>query len=420
VSNEEPTAHSSDDARPTVLRGRYRLGELIGVGGLAEVYRARDEFLGRDVAVKIFRSTAAAETDFRLQEDEVNVLARLSHPNLVTLLDAAVDRSDPAAPRIYYVMELVEGTDLQHRLETGPLTPRQIAQFGYYVAAALELVHLRGIVHRDIKPSNILLATIPGDESRINAKLTDFGIASVGSADALPPNAIITGTVAYLSPEQAHGAVVGTASDIYSLGLVLLECFTRELAFPGPPQHSTMIRTIEDPPVPASVPDDWRPLLTAMTSRSPGDRPDAREVSLALREKFASETGRHRQTPATTAGQRVLPPTADDALERVAALACRILDAAIAIVTIDDSDRVWFSARDRVDAMDDPRGLTDPGVAQQLGLYLAAEVPLLTNNGDAFGTLRVLDFQPRELSDDERATLVDLAAMASQTGSSPA
>lgn len=420
VSPEKPATESSKDARPTVLRGRYRLGELIGVGGLAEVYRARDEFLGRDVAVKIFRSTAAAETDFRLQEDEVNVLARLSHPNLVTLLDAAVDRSDPAAPRIYYVMELVEGTDLQHRLATGPLTPRQIAQFGYYIAAALELVHLRGIVHRDIKPSNILLATIPGDDSRLSAKLTDFGIASVGSADPLPPNAIITGTVAYLSPEQAHGAVVGTESDIYSLGLVLLECFTRELAFPGPPQHSTMIRTIEDPPVPASVPDDWRPLLAAMTARSPSDRPDAREVSLALREKFASETGRHRQTPATTAGQRVLPPTADDAFERVAALACRILDAAIAIVTVDDADRVWFSARDRVDAMDDPRSLTDTAVAAQLGLQFAADVPLLDNNGDAFGTLRVLDFQPRELSDDERATLVDLAAMASQSGSSPA
>jgi serine/threonine protein kinase len=415
VSTEELTTDASESARPTVLRGRYRLGDLIGIGGLAEVYRARDEFLGREVAVKIFRSTAAAESDFRLQEDEVNVLARLSHPNLVTLLDAAVDRNDPAAPRIYYVMELVEGTDLQHRLESGPLTPRQIAQFGYYIAAALELVHLRGIVHRDIKPSNILLATIPGDDSRLSAKLTDFGIASVGSANALPLNGIITGTVAYLSPEQAHGAVVGTASDIYSLGLVLLECFTRELAFPGPPQHSTMIRTIEDPPVPASVPEDWRPLLAAMTSRSPRERPDAHEVALALREKFASETGRHRQTPATTAGQRVLPPTADDALERVAALACRVLDAAIAIVTIDGSDQVWYSARDRVDAMDDPRALTDTGVAQQLGLHFAAEVPLLNSNGDAFGTLLVLDFQPRGLSADELATLVDLAAMASQT-----
>lgn len=418
MSNEHPAADSSQPARPTVLRGRYRLGELIGIGGLAEVYRARDEFLGRDVAVKIFRSTAAAETDFRLQEDEVNVLARLSHPNLVTLLDAAVDRSDPAAPRIYYVMELVEGTDLQHRLGSVPLTPRQIAQVGYYIAAALELVHLRGIVHRDIKPSNILLATTPGEDSRLNAKLTDFGIASVGSSDALPPNAIITGTVAYLSPEQAHGAVVGTASDIYSLGLVLLECFTRELAFPGPPQHSTMIRTIEDPPVPASVPDDWRPLLVAMTARAPSNRPDAHEVALALREKFQSETGRHRQTPATTAGQRVLPPTTDDALERVAALACRILDAAIAIVTLENSERVWYSARDRVDAMDDPRRLTDPAVAEQVGLRLVAEVPLIDSNGDAFGKLRVLDFEPRKLSADERATLVDLAAMASQTGSS--
>jgi serine/threonine protein kinase len=260
-----------------------------------------------------------------------------------------------------------------------------------------------------------LLATIPGDDSRLSAKLTDFGIASVGSANALPPSGIITGTVAYLSPEQAHGAVVGTASDIYSLGLVLLECFTRELAFPGPPQHSTMIRTIQGPPVPESVPADWRPLLAAMTARSPKDRPDAHEVALALREKFASETGRHRQTPATTSGQRVVPPTADDAFERVAALASRMLDAAIATVTINDTERVWYSARDRVDAMDDPRAITDPAIAAQLGFRFAAEAPLLDANGDPFGTLRVLDFEPRELSADERATLEDLAAMASQT-----
>src|SRR5687768_610351 len=134
------------DHPTTRLRNRYQLQALIEAGGMAQVYRAFDETLGREVAVKVFKSSASAEADFQRQEAEVNVLARLNHPNLVTLFDAAVDRADPENPRIYYVMELVPGTDLKRRLDEGPLVPRQIAQLGYYTAAALEHVHSIGIV----------------------------------------------------------------------------------------------------------------------------------------------------------------------------------------------------------------------------------------------------------------------------------
>ena len=108
-----------------LLRGRYRLRDLIGQGGMGAIYKATDEVLGRNVAIKIFLATETA--DVRRQEDEVNILASLSHHSLVTLHDAAVDRSDPMKPRIYLVMELVEGADLQRRLARGPLPLRQIA-----------------------------------------------------------------------------------------------------------------------------------------------------------------------------------------------------------------------------------------------------------------------------------------------------
>lgn len=399
-------------AGTTLLRGRYRLGELLGTGGLAGVYRAYDEFLGRDVAVKIFRATASAESDFHRQEDEVNVLARLNHPNLVTLLDAAVDRTDPDNPRIYYVMELVEGTDLQQRLREGALTPRQIAQLGYYVAAGLEQVHHLGIVHRDIKPSNIMLASYLNDDSRVTAKLTDFGIASLGSADPVKENEIVTGTVAYLSPEQASGELVTTSTDIYSLGLVLLQCFTGEIAFPGPPQHAALARLIDDPPIPASVPTEWVPLLRGMTEREAANRPGTHEVALALREMFTSEIGRHRKGDRPAAN--VEPFAAASAVvaggtfDHITAIAATVLGAPLAILV---SDRgLWFTST-LPDAPTDVRALLDPTVAAAAGLGFSVAVPLIGPDGREHGVLSVLDFEAREPTLDDLATLTDLASI---------
>ena len=435
----------AEDQGPIKLQGRYLLGELIASGGMAKVFRARDEFLGRDVAIKVFRASANAENDFRRQEDEVNVVARLSHPNLVTLLDAAVDRTVDGETQIYYVMELVEGTDLKRRLDEGPLVARQIAQLGHFVASALEYVHEMGIVHRDVKPANILL-TFTDDGSRIRAKLGDFGVASMGPAEPIGEHELVTGTVAYLSPEQARGDEVGPASDVYALGLVLLECFTGELAFPGAPQYSAMSRLLKDPDIPPTVPTEWVQLLRAMTAREAGDRPDIHDVTIALRQMFTAESGRHKadpQWPQNEAGRLqavkrydVLGTPPEDAFDNITSLAARALRTPVAIVSVVDADRIWFKSAHGLDiteitrdpglcasailsdepwviedARHDPRAQANPLVAGEFGLQFYAGVPLTTPDGYNLGTLCVLDFSPRTITADEIDTLTDLAAM---------
>ncbi|MGV8896429.1 MAG: protein kinase domain-containing protein [Rhodoglobus sp.] len=423
---------------PARLRRRYTPLSLIAHGALADVYKARDEFLGRDVAVKLFKATAITEADFRNQEVEVNVLAGLNHPNLVTLLDAGVDHTDPGLARVFYVMELVEGTDLKRRLDAGPLRIRQVAQVGYWVAGALEYVHGLGIVHRDVKPANILTA-LSNDGSTIEAQLGDFGIASIGNAEAISDDDHVTGTVAYFSPEQARGEAVGPASDVYALGLVLLQCLTAKLAFPGPAQYSAMARLLDDPAIPEEVPHEWRVLLRAMTAREASDRPDIHDVAHALRQLSFSESGRHKMPEIRDSP--VLPESLpDETFDRITAMAARVAAVPLAIISIVGHDRVWFTSRHDLDvtrigvdaavnarellelgplviedARDDPRAASHPllapahPAAEEFRFY--AGVPLLAADDVAIGTLCVLDTEPHTIDAAGLATLVDLAAM---------
>jgi serine/threonine protein kinase len=286
------------DASGTLLRGRYRLGQLIARGGVASVYRAYDEHLERDVAVKIFETTESTLGDIRRQESEVKVLASLNHHSLITLHDAGLDETNSDEPRVYLVMELVDGANLRDALALGPLSSRHIAQIGYDLAEGLEYIHDHGVVHRDIKPANILLAEYSND-SRARAKLTDFGIALLESGERLTTDGTTTGTAEYLSPEQAKADLVGPASDVYSLGLVLLECFTGEMAFPGQPVQSALARLLKDPEMPDDLAPEWRELLAAMTARDPEKRPVSRDLVLALRQAVITETGRHAADPST-------------------------------------------------------------------------------------------------------------------------
>ncbi|KQW05047.1 hypothetical protein ASC66_15340 [Leifsonia sp. Root4] len=266
----------------SVLGGRYRVDALIGVGGMASVYRAFDTELGREVALKLFRPDAADAGEFARQRGEIELLARLNHPALVTLFDAGVAQL-AGVGRAYFAMELVDGPELRATFAERTLTPGHLAHLACDIAEALHYIHDRGIVHRDIKPANILVAPprLPG--SPPSGKLTDFGIARLIDGARLTSTGALVGTASYLSPEQALGETVAAPSDIYALGLVLLEGISGERAFPGGAIESALARTTRDPEIPAAVPPEWARLLAAMTSRAPGERPTAAEVATALR-----------------------------------------------------------------------------------------------------------------------------------------
>ena len=277
------------DGLNRLISGRYRLIEPIGHGGMATVYRGQDEALGRDIAVKLFRASAVAPDDVDRQETEMRLLASLSHPGLVTLFDAGKDdagRDDGEAgePRAFLVMELVDGPDLRKRLrEVERMCLADAAYVGAELAGALAYIHGRGVIHRDVKPANILLPpVITGTLPR--AKLTDFGIARMLDGARITAANATLGTANYLSPEQASSQDVGFSSDIYSLGLVLLESVTGRIEFGGSAVEAAIARLSRNPEIPDELGSYWCSLLKAMTARDPDQRPSAAEVSATLLE----------------------------------------------------------------------------------------------------------------------------------------
>ncbi|NYI44448.1 serine/threonine protein kinase [Nocardioides aromaticivorans] len=253
-----------------VLDDRYRLLDELGHGGMSDVFRATDELLQREVAVKVLREVEDPVLRARFIA-EAQLLARLNHPGLVTLLDAGI-----RADRPYLVMTLAEGPTLAAQLAAGALPAQTVAEIGTQVAAALAYAHAQGVTHRDVKPSNVLLC---GDS---RALLADFGIARLaGDLEQHTRTGETIGSPAYLAPEQAAGEAVTSAADVYSLGLVLLEALTGERAFPGAPLETAVQRLVASPPMPVSLPRPWRDLLTAMTARDPAARPTAEDVAAA-------------------------------------------------------------------------------------------------------------------------------------------
>ncbi|MFC3299671.1 serine/threonine protein kinase [Arthrobacter agilis] len=266
-----------------LLADRYQTTALLGVGGAASVYRATDHNLGRDVAVKVFNPTTADDDNYRRQHTETMLLSTLNHPGLVTLHDAGMHVDPEGRTTGFLVMELVDGEDLRHLLKRGPLPAEDVAQLGADLADALAYIHSEGVVHRDVKPANILMFHSGDNGTRLYPKLTDFGIARMVDATMATAVGATIGTANYLSPEQAKGDSLDERSDIYSLGLVLLECLTGEKAFPGPVVEAALARLLRDPEVPDSLGPDWSELLSRMTARDPEQRPFAHDVALRLR-----------------------------------------------------------------------------------------------------------------------------------------
>jgi len=271
----------TDPALGLTLSNRYRLDRLIGSGGMALVYRATDLALGRAVAVKLFNFAADGVSASPRHGDEVAVLARLNHFALVTLYDAGTAVIDGRS-RSFIVTEFVEGTDLRSRLQKGRMRPGDVALLGADLCEALHYMAAQGIIHRDIKPANVLLAPsdFPGRVAR--AKLADFGIARLFDAAHRTETGTVVGTAGYLSPEQASGLSVGPATDVYSLGLVLLESLTGQHSYPGTAVESALARLRRQPEVPAWLGDGWRDLLNGMTAREPEKRLRPAEAAVRL------------------------------------------------------------------------------------------------------------------------------------------
>ncbi|GAA3341801.1 hypothetical protein GCM10017714_27330 [Curtobacterium pusillum] len=258
-----------------VFGGRYRVTGTLGHGGMASVYRAVDEQLGREVAVKVFRIGPVDHGERARAEAEIQTLAALRSPSLVTLYDAALDDVDGDS---YLVMELVPGSDLATRLREGPLDPATTARVGAQVADGLAAVHAQGIVHRDVKPANVLL-----ESDGTHVKLADFGIALLRDAARVTGTGTVIGTAAYLAPEQVLGQGTTGKADVYALGLVLLECLTGRQPFPGSAVESATARLTRAPEIDQHLPTAWRTLVHVMTAQDPAERPTAEEAARRLR-----------------------------------------------------------------------------------------------------------------------------------------
>ena len=287
-------AESPSSIRTEVVGARYRLGDVIGRGGMSSVYRARDENLGRDVALKLFAPQAPDADELKRQEAEIQLLATLNHPNLVTLFDAGIDTRIPDEPRPFLTMELVGGQDLRSRIRHGDMPLDELAVIGAGSADALAYVHNLGIIHRDIKPGNILIMQ-PGPGEPLRAKVTDFGIARIADSTRLTATGAMVGTAAYLSPEQAMGSPLSPATDVYSLGLVLLECIKQAMEYPGSAVESAVARLHRPANIPGDLPREWADLLRSMTAIEPLERPTAADVEVTLRQALVA--------PASTAGE---------------------------------------------------------------------------------------------------------------------
>jgi len=276
-----------------VIGGRYELGTLLGAGGMADVYRARDALLDREVAVKLFRpggEVARARAEVRLH-------AGLSHRGLVSAYDAGSDEHGQP----FLVLQLVDGPTLAERLRGRRPGGEEVRLLGIELAEALAHVHDRGIVHRDVKPANVLLAR---DGS---AHLSDFGIAQQEGQDGLTATGFTLGTVPYLSPEQVRGGSATPASDVWALGLVLLECLTGRREYPGMSAEGALARLSRPPVVPSTLPAPFPPLLRAMTAQEPSERPTARDVAAALRGGPVSDAAPTMTVPVVLPGREPAP-----------------------------------------------------------------------------------------------------------------
>jgi eukaryotic-like serine/threonine-protein kinase len=267
----------------TQLGERYDIGQVIGRGGMAEVYEGTDRRLNRRVAIKVLRPDLARDPLFQERfRREAQSAAGLNHPNIVAIYDTGEDVLDDGVSRVtipYIVMEFVDGNTLRQMMQQGPrILPERSLEIVAGILAALDYAHRHGIVHRDIKPANVMINT-HGD-----AKVMDFGIARAMSdaATSVTTTSAVMGTAQYLSPEQARGELVDARSDIYSTGCLLYEALTGRTPFTGESPVSIAYQHVNETPVPPSQVDpSISATLDSIVLHALAKQPDSRYQTAA-------------------------------------------------------------------------------------------------------------------------------------------
>jgi tRNA A-37 threonylcarbamoyl transferase component Bud32 len=271
-----------------LIGGRYEIEELVGTGGMSSVYRARDSVLERRVALKVLHEHFSADPEYveRFRR-EARAIARLNHPNIVTVIDRG-----EFGKRQFIVFEHIPGENLKEIVEReGQLPVAQALALTHQIARGLAFAHQHGVVHRDVKPQNVLV-----DESG-TAKVTDFGIArSLDPGEELTQTGTLLGTSDYIAPEQASGEPVDARSDQYSLGVLLYELLTGEVPYPADSFMAVAMRHLRDP-VPSvrerrrDVPDRVDKIVARAMAKRPADRFPSTEAMMGAIEAALADTG---------------------------------------------------------------------------------------------------------------------------------
>ena len=269
--------------------GPYEIVAPVGAGGMGEVYRARDQRLGRDVAIKVLPASLSRDAErMRRFEQEARAAAALNHPNILAVFDVGTHDDSP-----YLVTELLEGETLRERVKARALSPRKAVDYAQQIARGLIAAHDKGILHRDLKPENIFIT------SDGQVKILDFGLAKLmrpdGEASSDSPTlasgtaaGVVLGTVGYMSPEQVRGLAVDARSDLFSLGTILYEMVSGRRAFGGDTPADTMSAILKEEPPPLSdiqqnIPPGLARIVEHSLEKNPADRfQSARDVAFAL------------------------------------------------------------------------------------------------------------------------------------------